>query len=342
MNKLKLARIIEKDLEEIRLLCEEVAESEDDSTLIIDLALSRARLLCQEFELLRELATLLTPLNQEAEEDFPEEEDDEVSDLSFSDPELEILNFEENEFPEEEELAGEDESIDEEESIDGGTEDEEKVDWEEDKQEDLIQEEEEDEDDLTEDEDDEDDNEDEDEDDLSEEEEEEVEEEETLMEVEDTEIENEPTSRVREILIEEMDDELEPVKFSPPSGSSSRPVMHEIPKPENPVQEKMVVGESFHKERSVNDVISENKSNESNINNGPISSLRAAIGLNDRFIFIREIFDNNTDKYNTLIDQLDKLETIQQAVELLKANLTLQKNETSLKFVDLLKRRFSK
>ena len=88
MNKLKLARIIEKDLEEIILLCEEVAESEDDSTLIIDLALSRARLLCQEFELLRELATLLTPLNQEAEEDFPEEEDDEVSDLSFSDPEL--------------------------------------------------------------------------------------------------------------------------------------------------------------------------------------------------------------------------------------------------------------
>jgi len=70
--------------------------------------------------------------------------------------------------------------------------------------------------------------------------------------------------------------------------------------------------------------------------------LRSAIGINDRFIFIREIFDNNTDKYNTLIDQLDKLETIQQAVELLKANLTLQKNETSLKFVDLLKRRFSK
>ena len=74
----------------------------------------------------------------------------------------------------------------------------------------------------------------------------------------------------------------------------------------------------------------------------PITSLRAAIGLNDRFFFIREIFDNNTDKYNSVIEHLDKLETIQEAVDYLKANLSLQKNNTSLKFVDLLKRRFSK
>lgn len=347
MNKLKLVRIIVKDLEEIKLLSEEVAESESDSTLIIDLALSRARLLCQEFELLRELSVPLEPLNEETEEDFPTEDEDEVSDVSFSDPELEIVNFEENEFPDDEELPNDetdeddwkkDEEVDQEVDLiqENGNEDEEEV---------------EDEDDLTEEDEDM-----EDEEDLPDEAENadgKFGEDETEMEVEDedppkktnievTELKNGPMSGIREILIEEMDDDLEPIKFSPLSGSSSRPVMHEIPKPENPIQEKMVVGESFHKERSVNDVISENKSNESNINNGPISSLRAAIGLNDRFIFIREIFDNNTDKYNTVIDQLDKLETIQQAVELLKANLSLQKNETSLKFVDLLKRRFSK
>jgi len=43
-----------------------------------------------------------------------------------------------------------------------------------------------------------------------------------------------------------------------------------------------------------------------------------------------------------VIENLDKLETIQQAVEYLKANLTLQKNDTSMKFVELLKRRFTK
>jgi dihydroorotate dehydrogenase len=64
--------------------------------------------------------------------------------------------------------------------------------------------------------------------------------------------------------------------------------------------------------------------------------------LNDRFLFIKEIFNNNSEKYNTIIDQLDKMETIQQAVDYLKVNLSLQKNETSMKFVDLLKRRFTK
>jgi len=354
MNKLKLVQIILKDLEEIKLLSEEVAESENDSTLIIDLALSRTRLLCQEFELLRELSVQLGSLNEETEDDFPEDDEVEVSDVSFSDPELEIVNFEETEFPEDEELSDKVDPEDEE------TDDEDwKEDEEDDQEDDLIQEDKEVAEDIEQEEDD-----DEGEDDLTEEDEDEdeavfeeevedVEEEVAESEVEEKEpqqitnietahLKYTPQPVVREIQIDDMDDDLEPVKLSKDPAPADRSVMHEIPKPENPVHEKMVVGESFQKERSVNDVIGENKSTEPNLNNGPISSLRASIGLNDRFIFIREIFDNNTDKYNTVIDQLDKLETIQQAVEYLKANLSLQKNETSLKFVDLLKRRFSK
>jgi hypothetical protein len=81
---------------------------------------------------------------------------------------------------------------------------------------------------------------------------------------------------------------------------------------------------------------------ESKLSNSPITSLRAAIGLNDRFLFIREIFNNNSEKYNAVIEHLDKMEQIQEAVEYLKANLSMEKNETTMKFVDLLKRRFSK
>jgi hypothetical protein len=147
---------------------------------------------------------------------------------------------------------------------------------------------------------------------------------------------------VREITIDLDEDEIESVKVSAAPETADRPVMREIPKPEELILEKPVVGESLKKENSLNDSISETKSTKSPITNGPITSLRSAIGLNDRFLFIREIFANNTDKYNTIIDKLDKLETIQQAVDYLKANLTLQKNETSMKFVDLLKRRFSK
>jgi len=150
-------------------------------------------------------------------------------------------------------------------------------------------------------------------------------------------------SEIREIQIEDLDEEESAsIQFTPASAPVERPVMREIPKPEIPVEEKQVESETFPKDRSLNDVISENKPTETTLGNSPISSLKSSIGLNDRFLFIREIFSNNTDKYNMVIDHLDKLETIQQAVDYLKSNLTLQKNETSLKFVDLLKRRFTK
>lgn len=381
MDKHKLVQIILKDLEELKTLAEEVAESQRDSALIIELALNRAKLLCQEIELLREVTVPAVPFNDETLEDLLEEDENEVSDLNFSDPELEIINFEERDFPEDEEVANEETIVfnaDEQESEEEdqnedlaveleeedlieedfeGTEDKDKVtemveekDDNQDEEAEETDDEEVEEDDLTDDEEDEeieevetDEDEDKEDEDTEIEEDDSEEEFQQKINFQDTELKTNPQPGVREIHIEDLDDEEDDsIQFSPGSATTYRQVMHEIPKPENQVQEKQVFGESFQKERSLNDVIGENKSSESKLANGPISSLRAAIGLNDRFLFIREIFDNNTEKYNKIIEQLDKLETIQEAVDYLKANLTLQKNDTSLKFVDLLKRRFSK
>ncbi len=364
MDKLKLVRIIAKDLEELKTLTEEVAENQDDSTLVIDLALGRARLLCQELELLRSLSTPEPPANDEAQdENF---EDDEIEELgqTASDPELEILHFEEQDFPEPEEITEEDQVV-----------------YDADEDDEFVEESEEEpelEDDLTEDDlentgveetlpDESRDIEDEDEYIAS------IEEEETAEDDEEKEEEPAPEEEiheedpvqpvqptVREIKITDLDDEEEEkIEFSPISAPLNRPVMREIPKPEIPFpteeekeeeeeeedndeEEIPVAEETPQKERSLNETLGENKAAETNLSNTPITSLRAAIGLNDRFLFIREIFNNNSEKYNTIIDQLDQMETIQQAVDYLKVNLSLQKNDTSLKFVDLLKRRFSK
>lgn len=355
MDKQKLLRIIVKDLEELKFLSEEISTSGDDSILIIDLALSKAKLLCQEIEVLKEISA---PTKKNHENDELEEQENE--EIYIADPELEILNFSDPEFSEEEqaeeefvenegktdkepeldELVEDDsQSINEEEPeevfentqeeesektfavSEESEEDEEEVNEEDENlEEDIIEE------DLEED-DEEDENEMEDEDDseitMS------LDEEDALSKAE-----------FREITIDD-DDEIETIQFPTQATSDHRPVMHEIPKPEEPAPEKMVIGETFSKERSINDALGEN-SGESKLTIGPISNLRAAIGLNDRFLFIREIFDNNAEKYNMVIENLDKLETIQQAVEYLKANLTLQKNDTSMKFVELLKRRFTK
>ena len=357
MNKLKLIQIIVKDLEELKTLTEEIEENQDDSTLIADLALSRARLLCQEFELLREFSAKPDSMEEDADIEPIENDEDEVLEENVSDPELEILHFEEGEFPEDRDSAEEEEdqivydSEEDEELEDEDLLEEEEI--EEDQEEDDLKETEQEkshqvnkieevkEPDLKDDE---------EETDFDEEVEgeDEYDQDEENAEPEVSPLEEEESktalhAEVREIEIDDLDDEdNEHMQFSPLSESENRPVMHEIPKPEDEVQEKEPVGNTFQKEHSLNDAIGENKLEETSLGNGPISSLRSAIGLNDRFLFIREIFSNNTEKYNAVIEQLDKLETIQQAVDYLKVNLSLQKNDTSLRFVELLKRRFIK
>lgn len=318
MDRSKLIQIIEKELEELKVLTEEVAASEKDTSLIIEIALSKARLLCQEMELLRELSakdkplTAVNNIQTEEEEEEPEEDVDEVVEESISDPELEIINPED-------EIDFENITLDD--------------DLEEDEEEVIAEEE----------------------DDFIEEEPEFEETEEELIEFGNTSdepvIEEEPApvaeeikqpqpTVVREIEFDE-EEEIEPVKEPVAQAPVEKPIFREIPKPEPTVAPQTISGDTFVKSQSLNDTISETKSPETTLS-GSISSLKAAIGLNDRFLFIREIFGNNTEKYNMIIDQLDKLETQQQAVELLKKHLTLQKNETSMKFVDLLKRRFAK
>ena len=344
MDKSKLIQIIEKELEELKVLTEEVTENENDTSLIIEIALSKSRLLYQEFELLRELTAKefsiqTDDLPDENEDEHDDEDKDEFSDVTISDPELEIVEFEEQESdkapePDEEDIVDDfqeeeinSEVLEEEEPeadendesdddlTDNDIQDENEVEIE---REGLIEFGENDEDEI------------------------ETEIHQTTSGIESTELKTDLQPGVREITIDLDEDDVEPVKVSEGFETTDRPVMREIPKPEELILEKPVGGESLKKENSLNDSIGETKSAESPITNGPITSLRAAIGLNDRFLFIREIFANNTDKYNTVIDKLDKLETIQQAVDYLKSNLTLQKNETSMKFVDLLKRRFSK
>jgi hypothetical protein len=324
MDKRKLIQIIEKELEELKVITEEVSENEKDTGLIIEIALGKARVLCNEIELLRTLSVNEKADQVSGDEDEPND-NDEASDVNISDPELEIAEpqdedenttFSPDEFDEtdtieeveEDDLTDEDDELDDE---DIAIEDEETG------KEELIEFEHG-----------------------------------TSLTTEEDETSEQPVSKIeykintqlgfREIHMDDADDELISTKTAPISTATERPVIREIPKPQDPAPDKKAVAESFQKGPTLNEAIGETKTSETTLNTGPITSLRAAIGLNDRFLFVREIFGNNTEKYNKIIDHLDKLETIQQAVEYLKSQLTLQKNDTSMKFVELLKRRFTK
>lgn len=117
----------------------------------------------------------------------------------------------------------------------------------------------------------------------------------------------------------------------------------EVKEPEPAVQSnKKMVGEKFQAGKSLNDLIGGNGTLDEKIATSPIKSLHASIGINDRFLFIRELFNNDTTKYAKTIEDLDQLENIKQAVDYLTSNMKMQKTETSLKFVELIKRRFAK
>ncbi|WP_372949471.1 hypothetical protein [Mariniphaga sp.] len=100
------------------------------------------------------------------------------------------------------------------------------------------------------------------------------------------------------------------------------------------------LGDSFLKGKSVNDLINDQNKLEFKLSNRPVSSIQSAIGINDRFLYIRELFDGDNQKFLEAVKALDSKPNIKEAVEYLRNNFKWKRNETSLKFVNLVKRRF--
>jgi hypothetical protein len=72
----------------------------------------------------------------------------------------------------------------------------------------------------------------------------------------------------------------------------------------------------------------------------PISSLTEAIGINDRFLFIREIFNNNKDAYSQAISRLDHAESLCDASAIIMSYTgDNNDNEAIKQLLDLVKRK---
>ena len=100
------------------------------------------------------------------------------------------------------------------------------------------------------------------------------------------------------------------------------------------------LGDSFLKGKSVNDLINDHNKLEFKLSNRPVNSIQSAIGINDRFLYIRELFEGNNQKFLETVKALDSKQNIKEAVDYLRNNFRWKRNETSLKFVNLVKRRF--
>ena len=74
----------------------------------------------------------------------------------------------------------------------------------------------------------------------------------------------------------------------------------------------------------------------------PLTNLSEAIGVNDRYLFIREIFDDNKDIYNQAITRLDNAESLTDARAIIMSYTgDSNENEAVKQLLDLVKRKLS-
>jgi hypothetical protein len=77
------------------------------------------------------------------------------------------------------------------------------------------------------------------------------------------------------------------------------------------------------------------------IKSKPVKSLGEAIGVNDKFLFIREIFNGNPEAYEQAVAKLDNAENLAAAKEIINGYIEdTQESRVTRQFIDLLKRKF--
>ncbi|WP_372773217.1 hypothetical protein [Mangrovibacterium sp.] len=165
--------------------------------------------------------------------------------------------------------------------------------------------------------------------------------------------------KIRKVILEETKVECAPENAETTETSLNEETDEqmdiEIPEPvlvhtQNPVPgnngakttatEKKTLTDQFHS-TSLNDLLSSANKLDQRFANSPILKLESAIGLNDRFQYTRELFRNDAELFRTTISQIDRMHTIEEAVTFLDGQFNWEKDDTSLKFIHLVKRRFT-
>ena len=73
----------------------------------------------------------------------------------------------------------------------------------------------------------------------------------------------------------------------------------------------------------------------------PLTNLSEAIGVNDKFLFIRELFNGNPESYNLVISRIDEAESLSDARAVIMSYTDKnQETEVVRQLLDLVKRKF--
>lgn len=137
-------------------------------------------------------------------------------------------------------------------------------------------------------------------------------------------------------------DEPEEVK---PVAPAANPVPADAPavKPAPVVEEKpATLADAIPAPQTLADTIAAPTALAEEINHANLHSLRDGIGLNDKFLMIRDLFDGDSDAYEQAIDALDELETLDDCMIHIIENYAWNPDSEGSKFImQLLERKLS-
>ncbi len=116
-----------------------------------------------------------------------------------------------------------------------------------------------------------------------------------------------------------------------------------IPQEKAELHEKL----QYNEEYDINEKLNENKVELASLLNAtPLADLRNAVGINDRFVFIQELFNADENMYERCIKTINAFTTFAEAQSWIKRELKVklgwkENSESVLHFDQLVKRRFS-
>ncbi len=106
-----------------------------------------------------------------------------------------------------------------------------------------------------------------------------------------------------------------------------------------------ILAEKFQgKQKFRNEIIAEHTTKldmSTKLQNKPIGDLTKAIGINDKFLFIKELFNGDSARYSETISHLNSFADLNDAIIYLQDNFEWsESNEYAAKFIDLVRRKF--
>ncbi|MGB0166172.1 MAG: hypothetical protein ACPF8V_04890, partial [Luteibaculum sp.] len=120
----------------------------------------------------------------------------------------------------------------------------------------------------------------------------------------------------------------------------AEPILEKAEEPKAPIKAEQ-------NETSINQRLADKQGTTLNdkLKKTPISDLPKAIGINQKYLFINELFNQNADHFHQVIQELNNCESYKQALTKVKGELVPnydwdEENKHVLAFMDLVERRY--